>query len=137
MPILTCIGNIFSLSKLKNAEAIIEVFSMFSKFTCFVLFCLIFYLGHLGGSVGKASTFGSGHDPRVLGLSPVSVSLLHGESACFSLCPSSCLSSLSLRFYLFFERKKEHKRREWEERHTDSPLSGEPNAGVDPRTLRS
>ena len=27
--------------------------------------------GHLGGSVGDISAFGSGHDPRVLGLSPI------------------------------------------------------------------
>ena len=28
-------------------------------------------LGHLGGSIGEASAFCSGHDPRVLGSSPV------------------------------------------------------------------
>ena len=28
--------------------------------------------GHLGGSVGGVSDFGSGHDPKVLGLSPMS-----------------------------------------------------------------
>lgn len=33
-------------------------------------------LGRLGGSVGKASAFSSGEDPRVLGWSPVSGSLL-------------------------------------------------------------
>ena len=37
-------------------------------------------MGHLGCSVGRLSTFGSGHDLRVLG----SHSLLSGESACSS-----------------------------------------------------
>ena len=37
--------------------------------------------GHLGGSVSEASAFSSGHDLRVLGLSPSSGSLLSGESA--------------------------------------------------------
>ena len=36
-------------------------------------------LGHLGGSVGPASAFGSGHDLRVLRLSPTTGSLLSGE----------------------------------------------------------
>ena len=44
-------------------------------------------LGRLGGSVVKASAFGSGHDLRVLGSSPASGSLLGGEPA-----SSSCLS---------------------------------------------
>ena len=48
-------------------------------------FCLIFKKcntwGYLGGSVSEASAFGSGHDLRVLGWSPVSGSLLSGESA--------------------------------------------------------
>ena len=34
--------------------------------------------GCLGGSIGEASAFSSGHDPRVLGLSPGSGSLLIG-----------------------------------------------------------
>ena len=37
--------------------------------------------GRLGGSVGEVSAFGSGHDPGVVGSSPVSGSLLSGESA--------------------------------------------------------
>ena len=52
----------------------------------------------LDGSVGEAFAFGSGHDLRVLGLSPASGSLLSGESAFPS--PSACHSprfcSLSL-----------------------------------------
>jgi len=40
-----------------------------------------------GGSVGEASAFSSGHDLRVLGLSPVSGSLLSGESASLSVLP--------------------------------------------------
>ena len=40
--------------------------------------------GHLGGSVGEASTFGSGHDLRVLSTSG---SLLSGESASPSASP--------------------------------------------------
>ena len=39
----------------------------------------------------KASAFGSGRDPRVLGLSPTSGSLLNGEPASSSL--SACLSA--------------------------------------------
>ena len=38
-------------------------------------------MGHLGGSVGEASAFGSGHDPGVLGWSPMSGSPLSGKSA--------------------------------------------------------
>ena len=45
--------------------------------------------GHLGGSVGRASTFDSGHDLRVLGSSPTLGSL---QKACFSLCLCLCLS---------------------------------------------
>ena len=41
------------------------------------------------GSVGKAPAFSSGHDPRVLELSPTSGSLLSGESACSSAPPST------------------------------------------------
>ena len=40
-----------------------------------------FMAGRLGGSVGEASAFGSGHDPGVPGLSPVSGFQLSGESA--------------------------------------------------------
>ena len=47
-------------------------------------------LGRLGGSVGEASAFGSGYDPRLLGSSPASGSLLRGEPA------SSSSASLSL-----------------------------------------
>ena len=48
---------------------------------------------YLGGSVGKASAFGSGHDPGVLGSNPES-----NQGTCFSLSPtphsSPCLCSL-------------------------------------------
>ena len=51
--------------------------------------------GRLGGSVGSAATVGSGHDPRVLGLSSASGSLLDGQPA--SPSPMLVLSwSLSL-----------------------------------------
>ena len=52
--------------------------------------------GHLGGSVGAASAFGSGHDPGVLGSSPPSGSLHIGESASPSPSASPCSCSLSL-----------------------------------------
>ena len=42
------------------------------------------------------SVFGSGHDPRVLGSSPASSSLLSGEPAFPSACWSPCLCMLSL-----------------------------------------
>ena len=45
--------------------------------------------GHLGGSVGVASTFSSGHDPGVLGSSPMLGSLLSRESASPSAPPLS------------------------------------------------
>ena len=47
----------------------------------------------------KASAFGSGHDPRVLGSSPTSGSLLSREPASlslFSLCLPLCLLVISL-----------------------------------------
>ena len=58
----------------------------------------IYMEGHLSGSVSKVFTFGSGHDPRVLGLSPMSNSLLNEESASPSpFAPSpACTFSLSL-----------------------------------------
>jgi len=56
----------------------------------------------LGGSVSYASAFGSDHDPRILGLSRSSGSLLSEESASpsLSVCsyhpqPTGALSSLS------------------------------------------
>ena len=54
-------------------------------------------LEHLSGSIGEASAFGSGHDPRVLGSSPTSGSLLSRESASLSPCapPPACALSLS------------------------------------------
>jgi len=52
--------------------------------------------GCLRGSVGSASAFGSGHDPRVLGSSPTSGSLLRGEPASPSACRSPWLCALSL-----------------------------------------
>ena len=55
-------------------------------------------MGHLGGSVSEASAFSSGHDPRVLGSSLTSGSLLSGESASrsASACSSPSLCSLFL-----------------------------------------
>ena len=55
--------------------------------------------GHLGGSVSWVSAFSSGHDPRVLGWSPKSGSLLSRESASPSpsACRSPCLCSLSVK----------------------------------------
>ena len=55
-------------------------------------------LGHLGGSVGQASAFGSGHDPRVHGSSPALGSLLSGELASSSpfAAPHARALSLSL-----------------------------------------
>ena len=52
--------------------------------------------GRLPGSVGSASAFGSGHDPRVLGSSPKLGSLLNGEFASPSAPPSAHRVSLSL-----------------------------------------
>ena len=51
--------------------------------------------GCLGGSIGEASAFSSGHDPGVLGSSPLSGSLLSGESAPPSAPPLfvHCLSN--------------------------------------------
>jgi len=49
-------------------------------------------MGRLGGSVGWATAFGSGHDPGVPGSSPTSGSLLSGESA----SPSDSLPSHAL-----------------------------------------
>ena len=50
-------------------------------------------MGHLGGSDGQASAFGSGHDPRVLGLG----TLLSREPASPSpsAAPPACALSLS------------------------------------------
>jgi len=62
----------------------------------------IYFWGHLGGSVSYASAFGSGHDLRVLGSSPMLGSLLSGESASPSLSasPPAYVLSLSLSLYL-------------------------------------
>ena len=52
-----------------------------------------FLKGRLGGSVGKAAAFGSGHDLRVLGWSPASGSLLSREPASLPLSlPASLLT---------------------------------------------
>ena len=51
--------------------------------------------GRLGGSVGWATAFGSGHDPGVPGLSPASGSLLSG-SLLLSLTLPPVMLSLSL-----------------------------------------
>ena len=52
-------------------------------------YCMNPQCGAPGGSVSEVSAFGSGHDPRVLGWSPASGSLLSGEPA----FPSPSLSS--------------------------------------------
>ena len=44
-----------------------------------ILLKIATHMGHLGGSVGYASAFGSGHDPRALGSSPASGSMLRGS----------------------------------------------------------
>jgi len=49
-------------------------------------------VGRLGGSVGQAAAPGSGHDPRVLGSSPASGSLLSGEPSGEPASPSACRS---------------------------------------------
>ena len=46
-----------------------------------------FALERLGGSVGSVSALGSGCDPGVLGLSPMSGSLLSGDSVSPSSLP--------------------------------------------------
>ena len=51
--------------------------------------------GRLGGPVGWATAFGSGHDPGVPGSSPASGSLLGGESASPSAPPPSHVLALS------------------------------------------
>ena len=44
--------------------------SLSLAFVCWLAFKIPHIMGHLGGSVSWASAFGSGHDPRVLRLSP-------------------------------------------------------------------
>ena len=64
-------------------------------------------LGHLGGSVGEASVFGSGHDLRVLGLSPALGSLFSAQSVSPSpsaLPPHILARSLSQINKLFFKK---------------------------------
>ena len=58
--------------------------------------------GHLGGSIGKVSAFSSGHDPKVLGSSPITSSLLHGEPAypCLHLLVPVLVLSLFLSLFL-------------------------------------
>ena len=56
----------------------------------------IFFSGRLRGSLGEVSAFGSGRDPRVLGSSPMSGSLLSGEPASPSP-PCLCVLFLSLK----------------------------------------
>ena len=62
-------------------------------------------LGHLGGLVSYVSSFGLGHDLRVLGSRPAMGFMLSEESACPSPSapPSTCALSLK-------ERKKERKK---------------------------
>ena len=50
---------------------------------------------HLGDSDGSASAFGSGHNPRVLGLSPTLGSLFSGEPVPPSPSAPACALSLS------------------------------------------
>ena len=53
------------------------------------------YLGAPGWLSHKASAFGSGHDPSVLGLRPASGSLLSGKPASPSPSPPACVPSLA------------------------------------------
>ena len=52
-------------------------------------------LGDKGGSVGEASAFGSGHDPGVLGSSPVSVGSVLLPLP-LPAAPPACALSLSM-----------------------------------------
>ena len=60
------------------------------------LLVIIMLQGCLGGSVGSAFAFGSGHAHRVLGLSPASGSLPSGEFAAPSVLILSVSFSLAL-----------------------------------------
>ena len=64
-----------------------------TRLACFT----IKVLGHLGGSVNEASAFGSGRDPRFLGQSLTSGSLLSGEPAAPS--PPAILPAFALFLY--------------------------------------
>ena len=57
--------------------------------------------GRLGGSVGCLD-FSSGHDPRVMGLSPALGFALSMEPALDFLAPSAPLPSLSLSLKVYF-----------------------------------
>ena len=66
-------------------------------------FTTLVFWGSLSGSVGEASALGLGHDPRVLGWSPTSGSLLSGGgggqgsvSPSLSTSPPAHVLSLSL-----------------------------------------
>ena len=112
----------------------------------------------------KASAFGSGHDPRVLGSSPASGSLLSWEPASSSLDRRNCLFRIRptigalghspvimcFKTCIFFkilfiylterERERDHKyaeRQAEREEEAGSLLSREPHAGLHPRTLGS
>ena len=54
------------------------------------------FQGRLGGSIGEVSAFLSSHDPGVLGLSPVSSSLLCREPASPSAPPLALTHAHSL-----------------------------------------
>ena len=73
-------------------------------------------IGRLGGSVGEASAFGSGRDPRVLGSSPTSGSLLSGASASPSASASPPAYTLSVSNKIFskiFLKKQEESIKEF------------------------
>ena len=109
------------------------------------------------------SAFGSGYNPRVLGLFGGRVPAQRGICFSLSLCPSPLvtISLLSVDkslflgksfgwFFFFFKilsiYLRERERALWvptckheggAEGEADSPLSKEPDAGLDPRTLGS
>ena len=64
---------------------------------------------HLGGSVSYISAFSSGHDPRVLGLSPILGSLLSEES----VSPSPYVSTRILLVSLSNKSLKSFLKKEW------------------------
>ena len=92
-----------SLQPFKDSGEIrvhIKSFHMSSWLWSSSLFTFFFLQGCLCGSVSWVSAFGSGHDLRVLGLSPTSGSLLSRGVCCslsssLLLSPDSCCLSLN------------------------------------------
>ena len=87
---------------------------MAPKQTVFIKYFKIMLKGRLGDSVGWVSAFGLGHNPRVLGLSPASGSLLSRKPASPSPTPPACVPALtailSLINKIFKKKKKEEGR---------------------------